>query len=116
MHVPSRLNEYPVGSTTPTLWRDAPARSSLTSIRGSTVSDDDEQLVLQQAHELEDREAAKAGEQAENAEHEQRCGPPERRHQQRQVLEGAAAELRDRDRHPAEGPERRGPHDQPDDA
>ena len=41
MHVPSRLNEYPVGMTMPTVWRDAPAASSFASSRGSTVSDDD---------------------------------------------------------------------------
>ena len=41
MHVPSRLNEYPVGSTMLTVERDAPADSSLASRRGSTVSDED---------------------------------------------------------------------------
>src|SRR5919107_5929548 len=41
MQVPSRLNEYPVGITRPTVCRDAPADSSLVSSRGSTVSDDD---------------------------------------------------------------------------
>src|SRR3954447_4784397 len=41
MQVPSRLNEYPVGSTTPTVCLEAPASWSLASSRGSTVSDDD---------------------------------------------------------------------------
>src|SRR6476619_2670501 len=41
MQVPSRLNEYPVGITRPTVCREAPADSSLVSSRGSTVSDDE---------------------------------------------------------------------------
>src|SRR3954447_11010867 len=41
MQVPSRLNEYPVGITRPTVCRDAPADSSFVRNRGSTVSDDD---------------------------------------------------------------------------
>src|SRR3954453_20565054 len=41
MQVPSRLTEYPVGSTTPTVCLDAPALCSLASSRGSTVSEDE---------------------------------------------------------------------------
>ena len=38
MAVPSRLNEYPVGSTSPTTPRLQPSRSSFISSRGSTGS------------------------------------------------------------------------------
>ena len=41
MHVPSRLNEYPVGMVSPTTDLAAPAFSSLAMIRGSTDSDDE---------------------------------------------------------------------------
>ena len=39
--VPSRLNEYPVGTTIPTTGRDTPRCSSFAINRGSAVSEED---------------------------------------------------------------------------
>ena len=52
----------------------------------------------------------------EDAEHEHRAGAPEGHHQQPEARQRGAAELRDRERHAAERADRRGPHDQADDA
>ena len=41
MAVPSRLNEYPVGTTTPTVERETPRCSILAISRGSADSEDD---------------------------------------------------------------------------
>src|SRR6476469_9620932 len=40
MHVPSRLNEYPIGTTNPTTCSEQPAYSSFLISEGSAVSED----------------------------------------------------------------------------
>jgi len=41
MLVPSRLNEYPVGTTSPTTDLEQPSRSSFSISEGSALSDDE---------------------------------------------------------------------------
>ena len=45
MAVPSRLNEYPVGTVIPTTGLETPKCSILAISRGSAVSDDEEDTI-----------------------------------------------------------------------
>ena len=89
MQVPSRLNEYPDGTTRPTTERWHPSFSSLSISRGSTDSDEDVPSTMNSSSrssrdQPEDREAVHSRNEAEHAEHEQQAGGVEAQHQHRQ--------------------------------
>ncbi|MCO5561355.1 hypothetical protein L7F22_014976 [Adiantum nelumboides] len=79
-------------------------------------TDDDQQLVLDQPDHLEDVEPGQPGHRTEHDDDEHRAGAPEHGHQLEQVDQRPAAHLTDGVGHAAERGDRRGPHDQLDDA
>lgn len=66
-------------------------------------ADDDQQLVADHADEPEDVEAAEAGDEAQDGDHEDRARAPERDHEQAEAGQRRGAELRDGERHAARG-------------
>ena len=76
----------------------------------------DQQLVLDVGQEFEDRETDNSRDDAEDHEHEKRGGQIERRDQAHQIDDGTGAELADGKGHRAKRADRRGFHDDGDDA
>src|SRR6185369_1076558 len=83
---------------------------------GRGGAEHDQQLFPDVADELEDAETAELGYGAEHDENEEETGQVEAAHEHPQLGQGAEPELADGEGHGAEGADRSGLHDDPDDA